>query len=124
RLAKERGPGRGGGVGGAPPPRSGIGVLPHFPPQRDPTCTFPPTYVHDPSPGRAEKRRKAGAFAVGGGGAPCGEPVQERVRSSVLHASLPLPTPFRPGRVPPWGAVGYPSIDLRGRWTRLLRCVA
>jgi hypothetical protein len=56
------------------------------------------------------------------------EAVQDRVPIVVLHASLPLRRGFQavPSAVCAWrwGAVGYPSIDLRRDWTRLLRCVA
>ena len=62
---------------------------------------------------------------MGDRGAIGGEPVQDaradRRSARVLAACAAA---FRPPRVPPWGAVGYPSIDLRWRWTRLLRCVA
>jgi Protein of unknown function (DUF3352) len=57
-----------------------------------------------------------------------GEPVQDRVPIGVLHASLPLRWGMEP--LPSgvcallWGAVGYPSIDLRLGSTCLLRCVA
>src|SRR5271156_2725860 len=36
-------PSRGGGVGGAPPPRLAVANLPHFLPQCNPACTFSPT---------------------------------------------------------------------------------
>ena len=112
-------------MGGAPPPRSGIGVLPHFPPQRNPTCTFPPTNVHHRPPGAHRKGPKSRDFGAWGiSGAIRGEPVQDHVPIAVLHASLPLGGPSVRRVCTPWGAVGHPSIDLRWGWARLLRCVA
>ena len=112
-VSRKGSSGRGGGVGGAPPPRSDIGVLPHFPPQRNPTCTFPPTNVHRRPPHCTVKRQKAGVSAVGNRGTRCDEPVQGGVRTGDLHASLPSAAASVRGVCLLWGAVGYPSTDLR-----------
>jgi hypothetical protein len=61
---------------------------------------------------------------VGGRGARRGEPVQEGVRTAVLHARLRSVAASVRRVCLLWGAVGYPSIDLRRGWTGLLRCVA
>ena len=114
-------------MGGAPPPRSGIGVLPHFPPQRNPTCTFPPTDVHQSTTGAApESAKKQGFRRWGIVGRSAANLCKTACRSPFCTRSCRFAAarPFRPARVPPWGAVGYPSIDLRWGWTRLLRCVA
>src|SRR4051812_10700715 len=41
---------RDGGVGGAPPPRLAVCLLPHFPPQSNPNCTQFPTRSHIAAP--------------------------------------------------------------------------
>ena len=71
-----------------------------------------------------EKAEKQGFRVVGDREAIRGEPVQDHVPIAVLHASLPLGGPSVRRMCTPWGAVGYPSIDLRWGRARLLRCVA
>jgi len=61
---------------------------------------------------------------VGGRGAAFRQPVQEDVPIAVLHAFLPSAGRSVRRVCVRWDRVGYPSIDLRGGPTRLLRCVA
>src|SRR3954469_21080399 len=56
---------RGGGVGGAPPPRSAATLLPHNLPLRNSICTFSPTRVHHLTPRRS---RSPWRWAIAGGG--------------------------------------------------------
>src|SRR3954468_13925263 len=56
---------RGGGVGGAPPPRSAATLLPHNLPLRNSICTFSPTGVHHLTPGRS---RSPWRWAIAGAG--------------------------------------------------------
>jgi hypothetical protein len=61
---------------------------------------------------------------VGGHGARCAEPVQGDVRTVVLHALLPSDGASVRDVCLLWGAVGYPSSDLRSTRSCLLRWVA
>jgi hypothetical protein len=61
---------------------------------------------------------------VGGGGTTAREPVQDDVRIAVLHVFLPSEAASVRRVCLGWGAVGYPSIDLRRERVGLLRCVA
>ena len=107
-VSREGGSGRGGGVGGAPPPRSGIGVLPHFPPQRNPTCTFPPTDVHHRSPRATRKRQKAGVSRWEIVGRATANLCKTACRSPFCTRPCRSAARFRPPRVPPVGRSGIP----------------
>jgi Protein of unknown function (DUF3352) len=79
------------------------------------------TIVHRAGSKCAKKQAFSG---VGGRGAAWRDPVQDDVRISVLQAFLPSAAASVRRVCLGWGAVGYPSIDLRPGWIGLLRCVA
>src|SRR4051794_2825801 len=99
---------RGGGVGGAPPPRSAAGLVPHYPPLSNPTCTSSPTSVLNMTLWGSDRpwRWAIARWETGRSSARRGAIAVARTRTARGVAGFGR---FRPAGVrAKWGAVGAP----------------
>ena len=102
---------RGGGVGGAPPPRSGCAwrVVPHFAPPCNTFVVICPTFLERWTDVRREIGVFPGVSGVGRGGATARVPadaVQPAPVNGALRVSGPPPTLCRPFRRRMWEGTG------------------
>ncbi len=78
---------RGGEVGGASPPRLVPGKVPHFPPQRNPNCTFFPTFPLQCLPYAQKSLHLAGFQSVVQGASACAKSCKRGCRAAICDAS-------------------------------------